>query len=212
MSSPLIQIWFELGIAVSGVIGGVLTGIAYARSKKKQEDKIYIEEASINSRGSNFQLKHTNIHETLTGLRIQTGAEKAKIGYFHNGGKFLDGTPMKKFSITHESCERGVVYDGGNLQGILVTMFWNLIENMRDDSPGSYITEGMPDGYFRSYNKSNGIVAYAILPIMKQDLYIGFVQLEWFHETEVPTVEEEKRIRQQFEQARDYIELELALQ
>jgi hypothetical protein len=47
---------------------------------------------------------------------------------------------------------------------------------------------------------------------MKQDLYIGFVQLEWFHETEVPTVEEEKRIRQQFEQARDYIELELALQ
>jgi hypothetical protein len=211
MFSSLIQGWFELGIALSSMIGGIITGIVYARPRAASEEKKQIEEASISFKGSTYQAKHTVIHETLTDLRIKVKADRARIAHFHNGGKFLDGTPMKKFSITHESCERGVPYDGGNLQNILVTMFWNLIETMRDNDPRVYHTEIMPDGYFRSYNKSNGIVGYAILPIMKQELYIGFVELEWFDEEKIPTGEHERLMAHHFEQSRDYIELELAL-
>lgn len=211
MFSSLVQGWFELGIAVSSVIGGLITGVIYARARARNEEKKQIEEASISVKGSTYQTKHTVIHETLTDLRIRVGADRARIAHFHNGGKFLDGTPMKKFSITHESCERGIPYDGGNLQNILVTMFWNLIEIMRDNEPKIYNTAEMPDGYFRSYNMSNGVVSYAILPIMKQELYIGFVELEWFDGDKVPTGEQARLMAHNFEQSRDYIELELVL-
>ena len=201
--------WFELGIGVSGVIGGLIGGICYAKKKLSEYRKKEIEDAAINAKGSSFQTKHTIIHETLSTLRVKANADRARIAHFHNGGKFLDGTAMKKFSITHESCERGVPYDGSNLQNILVTMFWDLIEDMRKNSPEINITDEMGEGYFRSYNKSNGIEAYAILPIMKQDLYIGFVELEWFEKDKIPTAD--LAFGRNFVQSRDYIELELAL-
>lgn len=211
MFTSLVQAWFELGIAVSGVVGGLITGVVYSRARVRKEQMKEMEEASIGPRESAYQAKHSIIHETLTDLRIKAKADRARIGHFHNGGKFLDGTPMKKFSITHESCERGVSYDGGNLQNILVTMFWNLIQIMRDNEPKIHTTVNMPDGYFRSYNMSNGIDSYAILPIMKQELYIGFIELEWFDSDHVPTGDELRMMTHQFEQSRDYIELELAL-
>jgi hypothetical protein len=70
-------------------------------------------------------------------------------------------------------------------------------------------TDNMPEGYYRSYNKSTGVVAYAILPILKQDLYIGFLELEWFDIDNVPM--NLKSFRHDFEQAKDFIELELAI-
>ena len=88
-------------------------------------------------------------------------------------------------------------------------MFWDLIEVMREDKPRIFLTEKMNDGYFRSYLKSNGIVAYAILPIMKQDLYIGFVELEWLDVEKLP--KSDKLFEGIFVQSKDYIELELAI-
>jgi hypothetical protein len=88
-------------------------------------------------------------------------------------------------------------------------MFWDLIEDMRENSPEIKITDEMREGYFRSYNKSNGIEAYAILPIMKQDLYVGFIELEWFEKDKIPTAD--LAFGNNFVQSRDYIELELAL-
>jgi hypothetical protein len=207
-----LQTWFEVGIAASGIMSGLVAGVFYAKRRFYAEKRKEMEEASIGvSTSSSFQAKHTIIHETLTGLRVKTNACRARIGHFHNGGKFLDGTPMKKFSITHESCERGVPYDGANLQNILVTMFWDLVETMRENNPRLHMTESMREGYFRSYNKSNGIVAYAILPIMKEDLYVGFIELEWFEPNKLPTMDEIKELSSTFEQSRDYTELELAL-
>lgn len=203
------NLWFDIGVGASAVLGGLITGAIYAKNKILSKQKQEIEEASISPKHSSFQLKHSTIHETLTSLRVRTGADKARIGHFHNGGKFLDGTPMKKFSITHESCERGVSYDGSNLQNILVTMFWDLIEVMREDKPKIFLTDEMTDGYFRSYLKSNGVVAYSILPIMKQDLYIGFIELEWLDVEKLP--KSDTSFGNTFTQSKDYIELELAI-
>jgi len=203
------NLWFDIGVGVSAVLSGLITGAIFTKNRILCKQRQEIEEASINPKNSSFQIKHSSIHETLTTLRVRTGADKARIGHFHNGGKFLDGTPMKKFSMTHESCERGVSYDGSNLQNILVTMFWDLVEVMRRDKPTISLTEEMNDGYFRSYLKSNGIVAYAILPIMKQDLYIGFVELEWLDVEKLP--KSDTLFENIFVQSKDYIELELAI-
>jgi len=204
-----LSFWFDFGIAVSGVFGGIAAGIFYTKVKIKVQERKAVEEASINPKNSSFQSKHTSVHEMLTSLRIKTGADRARIGHFHNGGKFLDGTPMKKFSVTHESCERGIPYDGANLQNILVTMFWDLIETMRSDLPSLHWSMDMKEGYFRSYNNANGIMAYSVLPIMKEDLCIGFIVLEWFNAEKTPSKQDTFEII--FAQAREYIELELAL-
>lgn len=201
--------WFEVGIGLSGLIGGMVAGMAIMRRKVKSDEKKAVEEASINCKNNSFQAKHTVVHETLTTLRIKTGAHRARIGHFHNGGKFLDGTPMKKFSITHESCDRGIPYDGANFQNILVTMFWDLVESMRLGDPRLNWAMDMKDGYFRSYINSNGIAAYSILPIKRGDLFVGFIMLEWFDAEKTPS--KGTPLEDIFTQSRDYIELELAL-
>lgn len=204
-----ISFWFEVGVAISGLLGGAFAGVFYTRASFKAQEKRAVEEASISPKNSSFQNRHTAVHETLTALRIKTGADRARVGHFHNGGKFLDGTPMKKFSMTHESCDRGIPYDGANLQNILVTMFWELVETMRENDTVIRWVKNMKEGYFRSYNNANGISAYAVLPIMKNDLFIGFIVVEWFDAERVPS--DGKAFAKTFSQAKDYIELELAL-
>ena len=204
-----LQTWFEIGAAVSTVLGGLLAGFLYARAKIKAEHKKQIEEAAINVSGSNFERCHTVIHETLSNLRIRSGADRVKIGQFHNGGKFLDGSPMKKFSITHESCEIGTPYSGNNLQNVHVTMFWDMVEDMRKDTPKVVWSSSMKGGYFRSYNNSNGVVAFSVLPIMREDLFIGFLIVEWFENEKVPRVTRD--FESLFLRCREYIGLELAL-
>lgn len=201
------ELWFNAGVAIVSILTGVFAAMGWKSRTDKEEAKKEIEEASISK--TDYQSKHSNVHDLLTTLRVETGATRAKIGHFHNGGKFLDGSPMKKFSITHESCMRGVPYDGPVLQNIHVTLFWDLIENMRQDDAVLHKTEEMRDGYFRSYNKGNDTVAYCVLPIIKQDLYIGFILLEWFDE-QVPPYTDPSFINM-FKQMREYIELELAL-
>lgn len=201
--------WFEVGIGLSGLVGGFAAGMALMYRKRKCDERKAIEEAAINGKDNSFQAKHTVIHETLTTLRIKTAADRARIGHFHNGGRFLDGTPMKKFSITHESCDRGIPYDGANFQNILVTMFWDLVRIMRDNRAGLHWAMDMEEGYFRSYINSNGIAAYSVLPIMKADLYTGFIILEWFDAEKTPS--KELPLESIFTQSRDFIELELAL-
>lgn len=207
LAAVSLETWFNIGMGFAGVLTGILASFGWFRKRIKAEEKKEIEDASITK--LDYQTKHSNVHDLLTTLRVESGASRAKIGHFHNGGKFLDGSPMKKFSITHESCMRGVPYDGQQLQNIHVTIFWDMVERMRDNDGMVHRTEDMRDGYFRSYNKSNDISAFSVLPIIKQDLYVGFILLEWMEE-QIPPYTDPSFVTQ-FMQARDYIEVELAL-
>jgi len=48
-------------------------------------------------------LCHVVVQKILCKLKIDLFATKIIIGRFHNGGNYVNGLPMKKFSLTHET-------------------------------------------------------------------------------------------------------------
>lgn len=167
------SLWFEIGSALVAMGFGIWGGIEYSKKKTKENDR---KEAEITPR---FQTQQNTINKCIIAMRARLNADRTKIGQFHNGGKFFDGSSMKRFSVTHESCDLGVPFEGGNLQNIVVTILWDLISYVKQDNPKIWFIKELPEGHFRSYSKAHGIDAFAVLPIRKHDLITGFVMVEW---------------------------------
>ena len=195
--------WFDLGVTLAATVSGIYGGIVYARKKDKLAER---HDAEISPK---FQQQQNIINDCLVALRVRTNADRIKIGQFHNGGKFLDGSPMKRFSITHESCDMGVPFEGANLQNIVVTILWDLISYVKQNDTKLWYTRDLPEGHFRSYNKSHGIDAFMVLPIRKHDLITGFVMVEWCDLDKIPdTFDVTDEVMKEF---RSTIEVELLL-
>ena len=84
------SIWIAIGSAL------ILGGIKFFKKMKKEFIK------------DNFIQIHTEIHELLTELRVLTDSARTQVIQFHNGEYFIDGISMRKFSLTHESVEKGI--------------------------------------------------------------------------------------------------------
>ena len=203
---PPAEFFIGLGSAIVAVfLGAYGTWRMFGPKILALMEKENITDADI---GNPDFAKHRVIHENITILRSEMSADRVQVGQFHNGGKFLDGSPMKKFSISHESCAAGVSFEFQNLQAVQATIFCDLIELMKKDLPVIYLTNSLPeDSSVKTYNRSKGIEAFSVLPIRKRELYIGFVRVEWADLTSLPTVESE--FGTQFKQYRSYIELEI---
>jgi len=202
VDTSTIMSWYNIGITAGGIAAGV---IAYFLGKKRGAD--------VETKGSDitpqFQQKQNIVNDQLVALRILTNADRSKIGQFHNGGKFLDGSSMKRFSITHESCDIGVPFEGAGLQNIVVTIFWDLIALTKKNASDVVFSKDLPEGHFRSWCKSHGIDALLVLPIRKDELYIGFVMLEWCDVDKIP--QNLDSVRKITEEMRASIEVEMLL-
>ena len=138
-------------------------------------------------------------------------ASRAQIGQFHNGGKFLEGSPMKRFSVSHESCGFGVSMEYPQMQAVLVTIFWDIVEILKENNPKIRFTDSLnSQSSLRVYNKSKNIEAFSILPIRKGELFVGFVKVEWNDRNEIPSDSED--CERTLEQYRSFIELEIKRQ
>jgi len=206
-----IEFWSNMGIAVAGLLGGIMFSFTYLRRRyqemtKKQEENP--KELCISSQPDS---KHSHIHEMLTSLRINMEADRAQIAQFHNGGRFLEGSPMKRFSVSHESCRPGVSMEYPYLQNVLTTIFWDMIAFIKEDMPVVRITKTLPEeSSLRVYNESKNIEAFCILPLRKQELYVGFVRVEWNDKTYVPA--DAQDFANLMERYRSFIELEIIRQ
>lgn len=206
INSTGIDFWANIGIALAAIVGGMATGYTYIKNKLKETNK----EEHIDISDPKDQ-KHSHIHELLTALRLQMEASRAQIGQFHNGGKFLEGSPMKRFSVSHESCGFGVSMEYPQMQAVLVTIFWDIVEILKENNPKIRFTDSLnSQSSLRVYNKSKNIEAFSILPIRKGELFVGFVKVEWNDRNEIPNDPEDcQRILEQY---RSFIELEIKRQ
>lgn len=186
LSVTNIQYWLDSATAIVGTIGGVILGALYF-AKKYKEFKEKKEQKELDVTCNREHYTNTTIQELLSSLRYQVNADRVQIAQFHNGGKFLEGSPMKRFSITHESCRPGVSAESVNLHNILVTLFWCVVVFLKENNPKIRLTRSLKENSpLKTYNESKNIEAFSILPIKKEELTIGFVRVEWNNIHDIP--------------------------
>jgi len=159
--------WFEVGAAVAAVMGGIFYSI-HRRHKNHKKRKL-----------DNFWKIHTIIHESLTELRVRTNCARAQIVQFHNGEYFMDGVSMRKFSLTHESVNKGVSSEADKLQNLLISRFIPLINVLMEDKSTILFTDEVQDETWKSFLMSGNVVAMTVLPLHHKGDITGYVMCQW---------------------------------
>lgn len=203
----LLTIGQFLGMLLVGIVIGILPYVGQLiknKGKNKQNQEALLkEEFDLH----NICMKDEQVYELLSTLRVKSDAARAQIAQFHNGGYFLDGSPMKKFSVTHESCEIGISHEAPSKQNVQLSMIQEKTKIIRDANSKIWITEKLKDTFFKSYKENHNVKAFAIYPFSKNNLTVGFVILEWSDIDKVP--EDNKDFQTMFKKYTNLIEVKI---
>ena len=204
--------WVEAGMVLAALGAGILLGYPMIKSflrNRKDKKSIWKELPTSNS----FVNLHTKVHEHLTELRVLGDAGRSQVVQFHNGGKFIDGSSMKRFSLTHESCRSGVSETRHTRQDVILTMFGEMLELVTADNGTPVLTSQLPDCHFKRHLESNSVILFSLVPIRNANgmSVIGCLSIEWCSWVKADAVIEEDIVPMITEKRR-YIEAELAAQ
>ena len=141
-------------------------------------------------KNDNFILVHSEIHEVLTELRVLTDSARAQIIQFHNGEYFMDGVSMRKFSVTHESLEKGIDSDANRIKGLLCSMFVPLLNMVLADSSKIHYTVDLNNSYLKQYLESRNVEAFSVLPVRIMNQLTGFVMVQWCSSLKTQRIDE----------------------
>lgn len=209
----IIGSWVEIGMVCTALVAGIILAIPvikYIWQKKYKKNKCIWKELPTSNK---FVRLHTKIHEYLTELRVMGDAARAQVMQFHNGGQFLDGTSMKRFSLTHESCRSGVSETRKERQDVILTMMGEMLEIVTANDARPILTSTLPDCHFKRHLESNNVIMFSLIPIrnaMGMNI-IGYLSVEWCSWLKADAVIEEDTIPM-MEEKRRFIEAELATQ
>lgn len=117
------------------------------------------------------------IQEFVENVREEFQLDRVSICQFHNGGKFLNGRSMKKFSMTYEATALGIEKIKRKYQNVLVSEFPKMVAAMLDKD-FFIIDESISAEFPQAWREmmSNGIVQAVIVPIrgLRGDI-MGFI-------------------------------------
>ena len=150
---------FEYGVAGAIIVVGFVVGLIRRYEINKLKSPPHKEFAPIDWK------THSQIHELLTELRIESDAARVQIVQFHNGGTFVDGVSMMKMSLTHESVSKGVSAESGRLQSILISLFSPIIVKIIDDLPTFYVINDEKDTFSKNYLLGDSVYSFMALPL-----------------------------------------------
>ena len=162
-------------------------------------------------KSDNFIAIHTEIHELLTELRINSKAMRVSILQFHNGDYFMDGISMRKFSITHESSHKGYISQSLKFKNVLCTLFTSLLTKVIENKAIVHHVDALPECYARHFFQDENISHYSCLPLRNKNTNIGFILLQW-HFDFAPVMENQTSMMDYFKGIRDSVEIQLSYQ
>lgn len=201
-----VNTYLEVGILVgTATISAISAAWLVIKRKNALDNQNRIKEhtAIFDDKNRNFQ-----IYDRLMYLRIKSSADRVRLCQFHNGGKFLSGAPMKKFSSTHETTSKGVSNESEKLQNCMTTIFHDKIMAVKENSPKVRLVQDLTiESNSKSFYKSTEVEKFAVLPLHKNDLIVGFIEVEWNHDSEITYAEDFESI---FTLVRSQIEFEMS--
>ena len=189
MDVDIMGSWMEIGIALAAVAIGFLMGYPIFKKwmKNSRISKIY-------PCSNKFRNIHSRIHEFLTEIRVKMSADRASVLQFHNGGSFLDGSSMKKFSMTHESCSVGVQESMTSRYDLLASAYVEMLDRMSKNNLEVEATSNLPDCNFKRHLESNHTLVFAMAPMRDSRgvLISGFLLVEWCSWDSADMIDDEK--------------------
>lgn len=194
--------WFDTASIVVGAVLGTIAGALKVFGGKKKNNE---------QENKDFIQVHSEIHETLTELRVKADAARAQIIQFHNGEYFMDGVSMRKFSLTHESLARGMSADANRIKGLLCSMFLPLLNFVLENKAILIYTEDMKHSFCKQFFEDNNVEGFCVLPIKIKSQITGFVLLQWCNSTKLESCDF-KDIEKLMEHSRSAVEVQLAQQ
>lgn len=191
---------FEDWAIYTAIFIGVIIGLMKSWSKLKTYLKM-----------DNFFIVHSEIHELLTELRLVTDSARAQIIQLHNGEYFMDGVSMRKFSLTHESLEKGIASDGSRIRGFLCSMFIPLLNLVVEDDAKLHYSQDLKDSYFKQYLESRNVEAFSVIPIWIQNEITGFLMIQWCSSLKAEIVDKTLAVHE-ITKIRNSVAIQLGLQ
>ena len=194
ISPPVRDIFLTLG-EIAGVFAtGIGIGLIGAIKKKNISFAWLFGWWKKEKGESKKREAHSRVHESLTELRVLVRSSRSLIFQFHNGGKFADGTSIKRFSITHESCSSGVSGMMLESQDVLLTRYMELVDLLDKKSNHINSVSSLPNCSIRSTLEINNVVCFCLSPLKCQDSLtpMGFVCCHWCDYDELDRMHEEE--------------------
>ena len=191
--------WMDVGLAVGMFVIGFAFVFKSILGLRKSRGCSPFKQQSI--------AVHSRVHEQLTELRVLTGAGRAQICMFHNGGTFESGSSMKKFSVTHESLALAIESTLQKNKEMVVSAFTHLIEHVSKDDPSPLIVNQMEDSFWKSFLISQRVLMTCNLPIFCQakGTIVGYLCLEWCSLKHMDDADDEK-IQMEMEEKRSIVQ------
>tara|TARA_R100000008_G_C3569439_1_gene161134 strand:+ start:518 stop:1150 length:633 start_codon:yes stop_codon:yes gene_type:complete len=200
--------WFELGGVLAGIGAGAISAVVFLLRKRK----IGLPKPhDLKMPASCNWDVHTQLHETLTELRVKTDCARAQIVQFHNGGEFLNGVSMKKQSLTHESLRKGVSSEREVKQDLLLSMCIDGLTLVLEDNPEIYMVSDLEDSWCKQFMENSNTIAFSFLPIRQNNQAIGYVMSQWCSLAKADEIDTEI-VSEWMETSRKIIEIQLAHQ
>lgn len=170
------DVLLSLGELVGVFAVGIGLGVVGVIKKKNLFPKI----GKIKRENKNREA-HSRVHESLTELRVLVRASRSLIFQFHNGGKFADGTSIKRFSVTHESCANGVPSMMLESQDVLLTRYMEMIDILDKKNNEMICVNSLPHCSLRSTLEINNVVYFCVSELKCEDSLtpMGFVCCHW---------------------------------
>jgi hypothetical protein len=165
----------NITIAIIGVIGVFIASIATLLNTKYK----YTLESKKPIPLLAFLLK-----KLLICLRGSTKADSITFSRFHNGGHFIDGVSMDKFSVLQEDCSEGLNYVQNDFQAVLMSRFAQTMhELLFNKSILQSNINNLKDHNLRSYlNKQKIKSIYMFLVEDIKCTPIGFITIAYMNE------------------------------
>lgn len=188
----------DFALAFGELLGVLLAGIGIGawgilRKKKTmwspQKERRFVE-------------AHTQIHEMLTELRVTVRACRCLIFQFHNGGSFADGTSIKRFSVTHESCATPAQSMILESQDVLLTRYMDIVPIMEERAGKIIQVDTLQPSAFRSGLEINSVEYFSVVPLKCMDglTPMGFLCCHWCSADSLDEIEKEGITQQSLEQ------------